>query len=239
MKNYLAMSALLASVAFLGGNAQAADAVADYAHDWSGFYAGVHAGFGNANLNGNFDGDPEDQFVDTGEGAFELEPQNFLLGGQVGYNHQLDQFVIGVEGDLAWADWSDSIKYGDEDDEVSAEMNWLGTIRARAGVTVGDLLVFATAGVAWTDMSYTATDDYTGPDPDEIGTVDFSDMGWAFGGGAAYALNEHFSVKADVLFITFNDEIDTSDLVPSDSDDVDFVELENMFVARAGINYNF
>ncbi len=118
-------------------------------------------------------------------------------------------------------------------------MNWLGTIRDRAVVSMGDLLVFATAGVAWTDMSYTASDEYLDPDPDEIGTVDFSDMGWAFGGGAEYALNEHFSVKADVLFITFNDEIDTSDLVPSDSDDVDFVELENMFVARAGLNYNF
>jgi outer membrane immunogenic protein len=101
------------------------------------------------------------------------------------------------------------------------------------------LLVFATGGVAWSDMSYTATDDYTNPDPDEVGTVDFSDMGWAFGGGAEYAINEHFSVKADVLFITFNDEIDTSEIYDEETNPDDFVELENMFVARAGINYSF
>lgn len=242
MRKHLAVSVLLASVALLGGNAQAADAVADYTHDWTGFYAGVHAGFGNANISGVYDSpdaDPGDVFVDDGEGSFDLEPKDFLLGAQLGYNHQIDNFVLGVEADLAWADWSDSLKYGSDDDELSAEMNWLGTIRARAGVTMGELLLFGTAGVAWSDTSFTGNDDYPDTDPGEVGTADFSDMGWAFGGGAEYAITESVSIKADALYIMFDEQIDTADLQSEETKPGDYVELEDMFVARVGINYHF
>src|SRR5215475_3072953 len=50
---------------------------------WTGVYAGVHAGGGWADLGvGN-----------TGSG--------FIGGGQVGYNYQINQWVFGLEGDIA------------------------------------------------------------------------------------------------------------------------------------------
>ena len=46
--------------------------------NWTGFYAGAHAGAGWSDDNAGFIG-----------------------GGQVGFNYQINQWVFGVEGDLA------------------------------------------------------------------------------------------------------------------------------------------
>lgn len=54
---------------------------------WTGFYAGVNAGYG-------FGG-----FTGRGSGIFK-DPSGFIGGGQIGYNHQINQMVIGVEADL-------------------------------------------------------------------------------------------------------------------------------------------
>ena len=51
-----------------------------FVYNWTGFYAGVHAGVGWS------DGD-----------------SGFIGGGQVGFNYQINQWVFGVEADLAAA----------------------------------------------------------------------------------------------------------------------------------------
>ena len=51
-------------------------------YNWTGFYAGAHAGVGWS------DGD--------GSGS-----SGFIGGGQIGFNYQINQWVLGVEGDFA------------------------------------------------------------------------------------------------------------------------------------------
>src|SRR5689334_22277293 len=66
---------------------------------WTGFYVGVNAGVGFNNGNDNdivFGGTTI--FGDSNDDA------SFVGGGQVGYNYQFGSFVVGVEGDLQWAD---------------------------------------------------------------------------------------------------------------------------------------
>ncbi|MBA5723663.1 outer membrane protein [Candidatus Liberibacter sp.] len=79
--------------------------------------------------------------------------------GHVGYNHQQDQLVVGVEGDLGY---STNVGYSgvDSTPEVKfdgksvkgvriAEETLNGSVRARAGYEVVDsVMVYATAGVA-------------------------------------------------------------------------------------------
>src|SRR5947207_239651 len=93
----------LASATALNGAAMAADmarpvykappaGVLPVAYDWTGFYVGGHVGYGWA----------EKDWRD----AFGLNLSNrasgFLGGGQVGFNYQINQFVLGVEGDFSW-----------------------------------------------------------------------------------------------------------------------------------------
>ena len=57
-----------------------------FVYNWTGFYAGAHAGVGWS------DGD-----------------SGFIGGGQVGFNYQINQWVLGVEGDFAGTTIKDSV----------------------------------------------------------------------------------------------------------------------------------
>ncbi|MFC5485060.1 porin family protein, partial [Microvirga aerilata] len=54
---------------------------------WTGFYVGVNAGYGWS----EDDNDAVDFADDDNDGGF-------IGGAQVGYNHQISSFVVGLEG---------------------------------------------------------------------------------------------------------------------------------------------
>src|SRR5829696_6889709 len=98
---------LLASVALFGfaGAAAAADLLMRAAppapiiaaapiFTWTGFYVGVNAGFGWS----DDDFDSVDLADDDNDGGF-------VGGAQVGYNYQIGSFVVGLEGDIQYADF--------------------------------------------------------------------------------------------------------------------------------------
>jgi len=117
--------ALASAFALMTGAAVAADipAMSDpapiysptpMAYSWTGFYAGGHVGYGFGDSDG------------------------FVVGGQLGYNWQFNQFVVGAEADAGWADLGD----GDS----------LASIRLRAGLPIDRLLVYGTAGLGFADF---------------------------------------------------------------------------------------
>src|SRR3954464_4507439 len=63
------------------------------AYDWTGFYIGGHVGYGwgQKDLRHTF-----------GPNA-PSTTQGFLGGGQVGYNYQIGQYLLGVEADGSWS----------------------------------------------------------------------------------------------------------------------------------------
>ena len=127
MKKYL-----LASVAALGLVAAGAASAADLpsrkgpiaapvymppAFTWTGFYVGANAGYGWGNVNTNGFGQVSDL-------------DGFVGGGQIGYNYQMGQFVVGLEADLQAADLSS----GDNLGLLNVKTDYFGTVRARVGV---------------------------------------------------------------------------------------------------------
>ena len=95
-----------AAILFAAGAAQAADIVDAPVSDWSGFYAGINAGYGGgtfdypANIttpafeeNNPFSG------LDYDFGA-DITASGFFGGLQAGWNYQIDNIVLGVEGDI-------------------------------------------------------------------------------------------------------------------------------------------
>jgi outer membrane immunogenic protein len=81
-------------------------------------------------------------------------PSGATIGGTIGYNHQIDRFVIGVEGDFNFANISDSKRDGNYLVETS-NIEHTATIRARAGVLLTPaVLAYATGGFAFQDLEY-------------------------------------------------------------------------------------
>lgn len=208
--------------------------------DWTGAYVGGHAGWGWIDFKGAYDTsdeDPEDDFVDGGAGDFDLEDDGFLGGFQAGYNLQIDHFVLGIEGDISFVSWEDDQTSDDDPPErVSFDTDLLISLRARAGLAMDNLLFYATAGVAWTDTNFQADDDTTNNDADEEGDLDL-DNGFVVGGGAEFAFDENWSVRAEGLYYAFDRE-SIEDLT-DDTDEDDFAKIDDLFVVRAGLNFRF
>src|SRR4051794_15011315 len=102
-KIILSILASTAAIAAVASAAQAADLPSRRApapfiaavpiFTWTGFYVGVNAGYGwNVNDNNNY--------YDSSLGFYGNNSDSdggFVGGGQIGYNYQIGQFVIGVE----------------------------------------------------------------------------------------------------------------------------------------------
>ena len=153
-------SVLLASCAViaLASSAYAADlparkspasAVPVAVTSWQGFYVGVNGGYGW--------GTEKDPYVTPVIGNF--KPAGGLFGLQAGYNHQIGNYVVGLEADYAWASMSDSFTAAAASSfrgsaisaaaTIKTEQNSLGTVRARLGYDFNGLLVYATGGYAY------------------------------------------------------------------------------------------
>src|SRR5215213_10270372 len=63
------------------------------AYSWTGIYVGIHGGLGRGT-----------HVRDTGAFVNEYDSSGPLFGGHAGFNWQFNRFVLGFEGDGAWAD---------------------------------------------------------------------------------------------------------------------------------------
>ena len=189
----------IASLWLLAGAAQAADlggaprgSIKDDpipyapARSWTGLYIGTHAGYAWS------DNDWQDAL-----GSSSHDGSGWLAGGQIGYNLQLNQIVIGVEADAssAWLDGSAACAGGGT---CSHSYNWLASLRGRAGVAFNDnrTLLYGTAGFAWADVDYASS----------LGTG-FSDRhsGWVAGAGIEHMLSPNLTARVEYLYYAFDD----------------------------------
>jgi outer membrane immunogenic protein len=207
---------LLASVALFGfaGAASAADlpirsappapiVAAVPVFTWTGFYVGVNAGYGwNAN-----------DSITVGGVRFDLDDEGGFVGGaQAGYNYQIGSFVVGLEGDIQYADFGGDERFDFDGDGILDDdfnnSDWFGTVRARAGVAFDRALIYATGGFAFADDA----------------------TGWTVGGGLEYAFTNNLSAKIEGLYVNLDQ--DDNGIFAID-DDAEFG------VVRAGLNFRF
>ena len=109
---------------------------------WAGPYAGLNAGWGFGTVT--------DPYVTPVVGS--IKTSGFLGGLQVGYNHQAEDYVLGVEADYTMANVNGDISRSINDvvvgnyrisgsASVSSTLESFGTVRARAGVTMNSALL--------------------------------------------------------------------------------------------------
>jgi hemoglobin/transferrin/lactoferrin receptor protein len=194
--------------------------------DWTGLYAGFHAGAGFARTWGKttaLDGTPDP--IAATEAA-DIKLNDIMIGGQAGFNWQLgNRVVLGVE-----ADWSKTWMSGVQDtltqealiapyNDIAGELqarthyniDWTGSIRGRLGYAFDNRwLAYGTGGVAflketqWRDQ-YQYYSDYRGEWTELLLAEKSSGnrTGFTVGGGAEYAINDRWSIKADYAYSRF------------------------------------
>lgn len=188
---------------------------------WRGFYVGLNGGYAW--------GSGDATVISDGINSATLDaidPSGFLGGGQVGYNAQFGNFVVGAEADIqgGWVDGSASgVAGGFGAIRTSSDLNWLSTVRARAGFAADRMLIYGTGGVAWADMDFRA------------GDVSGSDTltGYAVGAGVEWALSGNWTARAEYLYIDL-DDARLTDVAGTRA------TFDNAFhTMRVGVNYKF
>ena len=112
------------------------------AFDWSGFYIGAMGGYGWS-----------DSVTIAGVSISNPNFQGGFAGGTLGYNVQMGQFVFGGEVDAAWSD----INHTETDlifgipVTLQDKIQSFGSVTARAGVAVQNVLIYGKGGYAWAD----------------------------------------------------------------------------------------
>jgi outer membrane immunogenic protein len=204
---------------------------------WTGFYAGINGGYSWGSVNTN-DG--------VGDAAT-LSSSGGIVGGAVGYNYQINQFVIGFEGDIDWSgmQWSqsatDSSFFGASTATVNYKDDVLSTVAARFGWAAGRVLYYGKAGGAWTQEKI----DISGTDP-VFGTItngsnDFSRFGWVVGAGVEYAVTDNITLKAEYNYADFGTKNETLTINSSAFGPVTSTISDKltMNIVKVGVNWLF
>lgn len=210
IRNSIAVTAFSA-VLIGGAAAHAADVSVPSVYDWSGAYIGLNAG---AAWN---DTDIENNLVSKAAQAdgllhgFSADQPAFTGGAMIGYNHQINQLVLGAEADFNYLGFSqeDTRKLvivsegrsNDITDKISFDANWFGTVRGRLGFAVDNVLLYGTGGLAYGHMSLDHT--FVGARPDQTirleGNADTVNWGWTLGAGAEYGF-DRWSLGVEYLY---------------------------------------
>jgi outer membrane immunogenic protein len=174
--------------------------------DWSGFYIGLNAGVTNYTLRIT-DVDDWDSFSTR-----EYDTGAFIGGGQVGYNLQFGQLVLGVEADASGSTAKISKSSNGEDQFDYGKVDFLTTARLRMGVAFDKALVYVTGGGAYAHGKWEESYVYPPYHPiygnyyDAYWLGDDWRWGWCGGAGIEYMLNCHWSIRAEALYTWLEDD---------------------------------
>lgn len=210
---------------------------------WQGFYLGLNVG-------GTF-GESEATDIDDynsgsiGAKHWDYDVSGFVGGIEAGYNFQpMKWLVLGVETDFGYLGLDGSaVQPGSPGNDTIGETSdgFYATLRGRVGVAFNRFLVYGTGGGIGANNEVRVFDHQTAP-PGGLGSGDASSddfrLGWTVGGGVAYAINCHWSVKVEYLYYNLEEE-DFSFVNSFNSGTIHWDTETDGHIVRAGLAYKF
>ena len=201
---------------------------ADTSGQWTGFYLGGNLGYGTARggsaescLN-SVTGDSTGCDIISSPS---LKAKGVLGGGQLGYlmpfsslNLGLDasSLMIGVEADIQGSGISATQNVSGPFNFVglppafgscspcsfaaTQQISWFSTVRARVGVPVDNLFLYATGGVIFGSLKASQTLNFTGTSQGIVGSASKTNSGPVAGAGVEFMLSGPFSAKIEGLY---------------------------------------
>jgi outer membrane immunogenic protein len=116
---------------------------------------------------------------------------NGVAGGlEAGFNWQNGNIVYGGEADINFSAADDTFA------PWQFSNPWFGTVRGRAGVAIDHVLLFSTGGLAYGEVTGTTSGNLS---------ESHSSLGWVAGLGAELSFAQHWSAKAEWLYLDLDD----------------------------------
>jgi outer membrane immunogenic protein len=207
---------------------------------WTGFYVGANVGGAWTGNNGGSDFNPLfPPFIvlppavaipTVIPGQLDVlagggRRSGVIGGGQIGYNWQVNQFVLGVEADAVGSGLKGSTASASRTigapifavpvtQTVTVDfghLEWMATFRGRAGFAVNQALFYVTGGAAVAEFGGSTTTLVNGPGIaiPAAGTYVATNggsttrWGWTVGGGIEWAFNQNWSVAGEYRHTDF------------------------------------
>jgi len=211
---------------------------------WSGVYIGVSGGFGDGKADTTFV--PSTGVLDPN--VVQPDTQGFLYGFYGGVNHQAGIFVGGLEADfmLSHMDGAQEVNNLNYNGvnlggglSASQDVGWYSTVRGRAGIAVGGVHVYGTAGVALESVDHVSNATPFGGAQFPIQQQD-TKLGWTIGGGVEGKFNRLVTWRVQYLYLDLGDTTATGHPVPSGSSltvDHTWVATTNSFTFGVGFRF--
>jgi outer membrane immunogenic protein len=221
------------------------------AYNWTGFYLGGNAGYAWGKVDNNV------SLLDalggvTGVDNFTTSSKlgGWLGGIQAGYNWQTGSMVLGVEADIDFAGIKSDpfvapmtnlgAPIAGSSYQAHEQIKWFGTARGRIGFTpTNQWLVYATGGVAFGRVDYSASTSFPGGPIQYVGSETVTKSGWTLGAGTELAIGNNWSTKVEYLYYDLGSKTlnATSPLALQYTIRTDFTTRGNL--VRAGLNKKF
>ncbi len=231
----VAGAAVVGALAFSAASANAADIYEDESlkdmptiaapayFTWQGAYIGAHVGYAWTDI----DVTDVDGYYNGASWSFDAD--DWIYGGQIGYNWQRGNLVIGLEADLGYFGLDGAANDPTEPDlKVSADGGLYGTLTGRLGYAMNRTLLYVKGGAAFINADLTVRDDFV-----KVASEDKTLWGYTIGAGVEHAIDPNWTVKVEYLYFDFEDAtVRTVDDFRWDADlDAHTVKL--------GVNYKF
>jgi outer membrane immunogenic protein len=166
--------------------------------NWTGFYVGANAGYAWGSAAGG-------------------NPSGVIGGFTAGYNYQFQpNAVLGFETDITFSNADDS------HNGRKFESDYIGTLRARLGYSVGNVMFYGTGGAAYGKGELTAGGL----------TSEETQWGWTIGAGVEAMLTQNVSAKFEYLYVDLGNKSYATIGGPVN---VDYTTN----LLRGGVNYKF
>lgn len=229
---------------------------------WTGFYIGGNVGYawGRSDINGievapaRFS--PIDAAAISTAASPRLNSNGFTGGGQAGYNWQAGSAVFGLEADInafhlrgnstGTFPFPSTLPGGPIGPPTtffsptsSVSTDWLFTGRGRIGWANDHWLLYATGGVAVTNLSVNQSIVQLAPFVFNTSATD-TRVGWTVGAGFEYAMTRNWSVKGEYLYVDFGTLNGVGVLTPTFAG-FTYTNSTHLTanIARVGFNYHF
>ncbi|WP_338830605.1 outer membrane protein [Bradyrhizobium sp. 27S5] len=240
MRKFLAAAVSFAAIAMAAAPASAADmavkapppAPLPVIYNWSGFYIGAHGGWGQSRNCWDFVG-----VAGTVIGDGCRERSGGLVGGQIGYRWQANQWVFGLEAQGDWADLSSQrVSIIAPAFSTRTTTDGIGLFTGQIGYAWNASLLYVKGGAAVTSNRFSILSTLTGA---ELASASATRWGGTVGVGWEYGFAPNWSagIEYDHLFMgDANNSFSVANPIVAGalnriSQDVDMVTLR--------INYRF
>ncbi len=225
------------------------------AFTWTGFYVGLNAGYGWGESKVDVTQNPSSAAFGAIPFGYTAKPDGFIGGAQIGYNYQINAFVVGIEADFQFSTMKKTggvqglpLTAGGfqpiSASQTESKMDYFGTIRGRVGFTPIDrLLVYGTGGVMFANIKNDSFTQYAdvvfNPAFRYVGSSSSSKTGYVLGAGAEYAFTNNITAKIEYLYYDLGKSNYIGLRTGAANFSVNYDVKNTGNIVRAGVNYKF